>query len=199
MVVPSEFVLGVDLDGVIADFVSCLRPIASEWLGISENDLTLNVSHGFPEWKLDRAGGYDALHRFAVIQRNLFRDVKPIIGAAPALRRISARRIRIRIVTHRLWIKYFHKEAVQQTIEWLEHYGIPYWDLCFLKDKSAVGADLYIEDTLENIRQLRTDGHPTIAFINTSNEHIEEPYAKSWDEVEEYVLRYWEDWKKPLN
>ena len=29
--------------------------------------------------------------------------------------------------------------AVEQTVAWLDHHGIPYWDLCFMKDKAAVG------------------------------------------------------------
>ena len=29
-----QFVLGVDLDGVVADFAQGLKPIAAEWLGV---------------------------------------------------------------------------------------------------------------------------------------------------------------------
>lgn len=62
-----EFVLGVDLDGVVADFYAGLRPIAAEWLGVEIDTLPAPVTHGLAEWKVDKApGGYDALHRFAV-------------------------------------------------------------------------------------------------------------------------------------
>ena len=84
-----KFVLGVDLDGVVADFYAALRPIAAEWLGVPVGSLTPNVSYGLPEWKLP-AGTYDDLHRFAVTQRDLFRKVEPVLGAAPALRRLDA-------------------------------------------------------------------------------------------------------------
>jgi hypothetical protein len=33
------------------------------------------------------------------------------------------------------------QQAVRQTIEWLDHHDILYRDLCFMKDKAAVGAD----------------------------------------------------------
>jgi hypothetical protein len=46
------------------------------------------------------------------------------------------------INTHRLFIHYFQVLAVQQTIEWLNHCGIPYHDLCFMKEKEQVGADI---------------------------------------------------------
>ena len=59
-----RFVLAVDLDGVVADFMKGLRPIAAEWLGVPLESLTEEVTYGFPEWKLERCGGYDALHRF---------------------------------------------------------------------------------------------------------------------------------------
>jgi len=141
--------------------------------------LTSHVTYGLPEWKLDQApGGYDALHRFAVTQRQLFKVLKPIPGAPAALRRLSSSGVRIRIITHRLFIKYFHQIAVSQTIEWLDHHDIPYWDLCFMKDKAAVGADLYIEDSPSNVEKLRADGHETIVFSNSTNLTLPSPRAK---------------------
>lgn len=81
----SEFVLGVDLDGTCADFYGGLRPIAAEWLGVPVESLPTTVSWNLPEWGINEApGGYDALHRFAVTQRNLFRELKPMPGAAPS-------------------------------------------------------------------------------------------------------------------
>ena len=94
-----RFVLGVDLDGVVADFYGRLRVIAAEFLGVPLNTLPEKVSYGLPEWNLDRAGGYEALHRFAVTQRNLFRELVPLPGGPAVLRRLSARDVRIRIIT----------------------------------------------------------------------------------------------------
>ncbi len=182
------FVLGVDLDGVVADFYAGLRPIAAEWLGVAANDLTPSPSYALDEWKLASVGTYDDLHRFAVTQRSLFRQLQPMPGAAAALRRLSQRGIRIRIITHRLYIKHFHQESVSQTVEWLDYHGIPYWDLCFMKDKAAVGAQLYVEDSPSNIAALRADGHPTIVFSNSTNLDLAEPRATSWLDVERLVL-----------
>jgi len=192
----NRFVLGVDLDGVCADFIGALRPIAAEWLGVRVDELPEKVTYGFSEWKLDRAGKYEDLHRFAVIQRDLFRNLNPIEGAPAVLRRISARNIRIRLITHRLYIKYFHQEAITQTTEWLEHHGIPYWDLCFMRDKAAVGADLYIEDSPDHVQRLREDGHKTIVFTNSTNKDLPGTRADSWLEVESLVLKELKDWQK---
>jgi 5'(3')-deoxyribonucleotidase len=184
-----RFVLGVDLDGVCADFYGGLKPVAAEWLGVDVASLPDRVSWTLPEWGVDQApGGYDALHRFAVTQRELFRQLPPMPGAPQALRRLSTQDVRIRIITHRLFIKYFHQVAVRQTIEWLDFHDIPYWDLCFMREKAAVGADLYVEDSPENVARLRAQGLKTIVFSNSTNEHLPGPRAHSWDEVARLVV-----------
>jgi 5'(3')-deoxyribonucleotidase len=191
----QRFVLGVDLDGVVADFYGALRPIAASWLGVPVESLTENVTYGLPEWKLHRVGTYEDLHRWAVTQHNLFQAVEPIHGAGPALRRLSTKDIRIRIITHRLFIKFAHRLAVEQTTAWLEKHGIPYWDLCFMADKGAVGADLYIDDTPKNVLALRAAKHPTIVFSNSTNSGIDGPRADDWEAAEAHVLAAVKTWK----
>jgi beta-phosphoglucomutase-like phosphatase (HAD superfamily) len=192
----DRFVLGVDLDGVVADFTRGLKPIAAEWLGVAEQSLTDDISYGFREWGLERVGGYDALHRFAVKERELFARLPPISGAPAAMRRLSAvGDIRIRIITHRLYIHWFHKEAIRQTTEWLEKHGIPYWDICFMRDKAAVGANLYLEDSPDNIQALRAAGFETIVVVNSTNAGLPGPRAESWEEIERLVRERVAQWK----
>lgn len=195
-----RFVLGVDLDGVCADFYGGLRPIAAEWLGVELDMLPSRVSWGLPEWGIDKApGGYQALHRFAVTQRDLFRVIPPMPGAPAALRRLSADDVRIRIITHRFFIKFFHQVAARQTIEWLDHHDIPYWDLCFMQEKAAVGADLYIEDSPTNVERLRAENLDTIVFTNSTNEQLLAPRADTWDEVVELVLQAKSKWGRQMS
>jgi 5'(3')-deoxyribonucleotidase len=191
------FVFGVDLDGVVADFYGGLRPIAAEWLGVSLETLPQRVSWGLAEWGVAQApGGYDALHKFAVMQRELFLKLPPTARAPQALRRLSKAGVRIRIITHRLFIKYFHQIAVSQTIQWLDRHDIPYWYLCFMQEKTAVGADLYIEDSPTNVERLRADGAKTIVFTNSTNEQLPPPRASTWDEVAEMVLAEKAAWER---
>jgi 5'(3')-deoxyribonucleotidase len=192
-----RFVLGVDLDGVCADFYGGLRPIAAEWLGRNLDELPADVTYGLPEWGVpDAPGGYDALHKFAVTQRELFKRLSPLPEAPQVLRRLSDRDVRIRIITHRLFIKYFHQTAVEQTIAWLDYWDIPYWDLCLLKDKTAVGADLYIEDSPDNIKALQDQGLKVIIYENPTNIDVEGTRARSWTEVEALVLGQLDEWKR---
>jgi len=190
--VPSDhgpIVLGIDLDGVCADFYARMREIAAEWFEVKVGSLSKNVTYGLPEWGITSDEQYQSLHRFAVTQRELFRTVPMISGARRVLRRLSNEGYRIRIITHRLFILYFHETAVRQTIEWLDHHGIPYWDLCFMKEKDQVGADIYVEDSPGNLERLRDRGHTAICFANSTNKNIGAPRAKTWEEVYKLIKK----------
>jgi 5'(3')-deoxyribonucleotidase len=191
----SSFILGVDLDGVVGDFYGAMRKVAAEWLNKPIETLTKEVSFGLEEWGIAEYGGYDRLHRFAVTQRNLFRDMEPIENAPAVLRKLSSKGIRIRIITHRLFLKYSHRTSITQTVDWLDNYDIPYWDLCFMNDKGAVGAHVYIDDAPANVTRLRDHGCRTIVFSNSTNRELSGPRADSWPEVEKMVLEAREEWK----
>jgi 5'(3')-deoxyribonucleotidase len=191
----NGFILGVDLDGVVGDFYGTMRKIAAEWLNKPEESLTKEVTYGLEEWGIAEYGGYERLHRFAVTQRNLFRDMPPIKDAPGTLRKLSARGIRIRIITHRLFLKYSHKTSITQTVDWLDNYDIPYWDICFMNDKVAVGAHVYIDDAPKNIIQLREQGNKTIVFTNSTNRDLPGPRANSWIEAEKIIQEAMEEWR----
>jgi 5'(3')-deoxyribonucleotidase len=137
------------------------------------------------------------MYRFAVTQRDLFRTLSTIAGAGPALRRLAyTHDVRIRIITHRLYIKYAHQLAVRQTIEWLDQQGIPYWDLCFLRDKGAVGADLYLEDGPPYIKSLAKDGRRVIIFSNSTNRSLPGPRAENWEQAAAQITAAVDQWRK---
>jgi len=191
----SSFIFGVDLDGVVGDFYGEIRKIAAEWLNKPIDSLTTEVSYGLKEWGLDELGGYDRLHRFAVTQRNIFGHMEPIRHAPAVLRKLSSKGIRIRIITHRLFLKYSHAATIKQTIDWLDNYDIPYWDICFMNDKGAVGAHVYIDDTPENVISLRKQDCKTIVFSNSTNRGLPGPRAENWLDVEKLVMEACEEWK----
>jgi len=191
----DTFILGVDLDGVVGDFYGAIRKIAAEWLDKPLDALTTEVTYGLEEWGITEFGGYDRLHRFAVTQRNIFRDMEPLKDAPATLRKLSHFGIRIRIITHRLFLKYSHRTSITQTVEWLDKYDIPYWDLCFMNDKGAVGAHVYIDDAPDNIVGLRKQGCKTIVFSNSTNRKLPGPRADNWLDVERLVLEAREEWK----
>ena len=124
----ERFVLGVDLDGVIADFYRGFRPIVAAWFDRPLSSLSLTkFEFGLEAWGIKKYGpdeeerhdAYEKIHRFAVMERNLFSNLQPIMGAPKVLRELSDNNIRIRIITHRLYMKYTHETVIQQTVQWL--------------------------------------------------------------------------------
>ena len=183
------FILGLDLDGVVMDFYAGLKPIAAAWLDKRPEELTDDFRFGLKEWGLqEKSGGYDltyeALHRHAINQHELFKNCPPILGAPFQLRRLSRLGVHIRIITHRLYVGGLHEKTVMQTAEWLEQHNIPYLDLCFVKGKTSIDADLYIDDSPSNIKAFAEAGKPCIVYENSTNRHMDAPLrAKNWEEV----------------
>lgn len=190
----SRFVLGVDLDGVCFDFYGSIRPYAARWMGCPVEELSETFTYGFPQWGIDAHGGYPALHQY-LLEQSFFAEIAPIDGSAEALRRLSDEQIRIRIITHRLFISGAHQQAVAQTVAWLDRFEIPYWDICFMKDKAAVGADLYIEDTEANVIALRGAGNLTVVFGNVTNVGFPGVRLDNWLDVEAVVRATHERWQ----
>ncbi|MBW8482257.1 5' nucleotidase, NT5C type [Actinomadura parmotrematis] len=196
----SHFIIGVDLDGVVADFYSYMRKVAAEWTGKDIDTLPTGVSWGLPEWGI--GGEYASLHHFAVTQRELFSRVDPMPGAALTLREFSKMEdVRIRIITHRLLIPNFHKMAVEQTVGWLDYHGIPYSDLCFMQEKGAVGADVYLEDGPENIKKLSEEDKRVIIFSNSTNIRITDPpagRAQNWTAAKTLLMNEYREYKSRI-
>jgi hypothetical protein len=117
----NRIVLGVDLDGVCADFRGRMREVAAEWFECAINDLTQSPTHGLNESGVRDKAHYASLHRFAVTSRDLFRSLPMIPGARKWLRQLSDEDYHIRIITHRLYLHFSHAVAVEQTTAWLDH------------------------------------------------------------------------------
>ncbi len=132
-------------------------------------------------------------------QNAVFTNLEPIDNAPVVLRRLSKQGIHIRIITHGLFIAHLHRVGVQQTIEWLDYHGVPYRDLCLVADKTAVGADLYVEDTPANIEALRAAGLHAIVYANPTNRDVARPRVETWDELESLILDgdqpWWRDYQ----
>lgn len=193
----SEFVLGVDLDGVVANYEKKFREITALIKNVPENSIPLAKSWSFVEsgWPFDSEEDFLATHKKAVVDHNLFSSLEPIEKASDSLWELSDLGVRIRIVTYRLVVNFSHSQAVRDTIAWLESTRadgrplIPYRDICFVKDKAHVGCDMYIDDAPHNIEALREAKGPdnVIVFHQEYNSHVGDPRVSSWDQVVEIV------------
>lgn len=185
----SSFVFGVDLDGVCADYTLGFREIVAERRGVDPESLPIERSWDWTEWNLS-ADEFAEMHRYAVVERHLFRTLPAFPQVSETLWRLSDAGIWIRIITHRLYVNWGHAAAVADTVQWLDDAKIPYRDICFLGKKPQVEADCYIDDAAHNVEALRATGNPCIVFDQPYNRHLEGPRASTWEEVEELVLDF---------
>jgi 5'(3')-deoxyribonucleotidase len=181
------FVLGVDLDGVCADYGAGFRRAVARHRGVEESSLPEEASWDYREWGLERESFLEH-HRRAVVEDRLFATLPPVPGVADALWRLSDAGVWIRIITHRLVENWSHATVVSDTVTWLDEQRIPYRDLCFLGDKPQVGAQAYVEDAPHNIEALRSWQSTVIVFDQPYNRHLDGPRATTWTEVEDQVV-----------
>ncbi len=182
----NEFVLGVDLDGVCADYTSAFRRIVAMERKIDADSLTTEVSWDFAEWGLDRDSFLD-LHKTSVQDHRMFKNMSALDGVSDALWRLSDAGVWIRIVTHRLVTNWGHALIVSDTVDWLDAKSIPYRDICFLGRKPEIEADAYVEDAPHNVEALRARGNTVIVFDQPYNRDLDGLRASSWVEVEAIV------------
>jgi 5'-nucleotidase len=187
--VPADaFVLGVDLDGVCADYTGAFRGVVAAELGVDASTLGNQVSWDFIEWGITGREHFLELHHQGVIKHRMFASMQPIHGAAESLWRLSDAGVWIRVITHRLHVKGGHGVAVSDTCSWLDAHDIPFRDICFLGAKNSVDCDLYIDDSPGNIASLRASGCDAVVFDQPYNSEVDGPRVRGWGEVERYVL-----------
>ncbi len=183
----ADFILGVDLDGVCADYNRGFREVVAADKGVDPESLPLPSAWGFEAWGLDDEE-YARLHRLAVSDKRMLRHLPAIEGCTEALWRLSDMGVWIRIITHRLYVNWGHAAAVTDTVSWLDDHRIPYRDICFLGAKPQVEADAYIDDAPHNITALAEDGNTVIIFDQLYNQGLDGIRATGWSEVEAVVV-----------
>ena len=190
----AQFVFGVDLDGVVADYTAGFAEFFAAQRGIDPASLPIERSYDFREWGLE-PGEFERYHGTAVIEHRMLAKLPAIEGAAEALWRLSDAGVWIRVITHRLYVNWGHAEAVGDTVQWLDSERIPYRDICFLGNKPEVEADCYVDDAPHNISALRAGGNDVIAFDQPYNRDEADPRARDWLEVEQLVMDRFTEWR----
>jgi 5'(3')-deoxyribonucleotidase len=195
----AHFVLGVDLDGVCTDYRAAFRSVVAREVDVDIDAIGPQTHWGFPEsgWPIRDEEHYRELHRIGVLQYRMFADAPAIEGASDALWRLSDAGVHIRLITHRLYVPWGHDVVVADTVTWLQtpresdgRPRIPYRDLCFMGDKTDVGADLYVDDAPHNVLALRRARADVICFDQLYNQHIPGLRGRDWDDVERIVLEH---------
>jgi 5'-nucleotidase len=184
----TTLVLGVDLDAVCGDYESVFRASVARQLDRDPDQLLPQTRwDAYSEWGLSFPE-FEEAHRQAVTEDRIFRSMPPLPGVSEALWQLSDEGVWIRIITHRLIFNGAHEVSAADTAWWLDHHRIPYRDLCFIGAKPDVGADLYVDDSPSNIRNLRQAGRTALVFDQPYNRDLAGPRVHHWGEVTAYVM-----------
>jgi 5'(3')-deoxyribonucleotidase len=150
--------LGIDLDGVVADFNAGWIPRYNESFGTSLTvedvdrwNSPVRLTHftsmsQFWKWSATVADG-----------GSIFRVLEPYPGAIDALQRL-ARRHNVVIITTK------PSFAVHDTFAWLADHRVPTTEVHIVDDKASVSCDVYLEDADHNLEELR-DAHRRSAIV----------------------------------
>ena len=183
------FTLGLDLDGVCADYVAAFKKYIADKRSIDPETLPPPVS-----WRFEDAGwGFVDQEEFLnmhveAVKHGMFRTMPAIEGASEALWELSEAGVDIRIITHRLVTKNLHAMVAADTVAWLDENSIPYRDICFVAKKVMVGADVYLDDAPHNVTLLREAGNTVITYDAVYNQNISGLRAYGWEDVKTLVI-----------
>ena len=179
--------LGIDLDGVVAQFNRGWMSRHAEEFGTSlEPSMvvewnTLHVLGGFPHmeafWSWFRNGSGPSG----------FRHLEPYPTAIESLHRLAGRGYEIVVLTHKFdW-------AVADTFAWLSDVGVPSREVHIREDKHAVSCDVYLDDSplvLPAIATARPDAL-TCRFVRPWNSPVAGVVdVHDWGAFEDVVTEY---------
>jgi len=141
--------LGIDLDGVVADF-------NSGWVERYNRDFGADLSvDQIIEWDapthLTHFAGMSQFWKWAKTcgeGRSLFRPLRPYADALDSLRRLRRRGHKIVILTTK------PDFAVHDTYAWLSEHEVPTTEVHILDDKTTVECDIYLDDADHNLKAL---------------------------------------------
>jgi 5'(3')-deoxyribonucleotidase len=143
---PERLRLGIDLDGVVADFNSGWMARYNREFGASLEPAQVVMWDG-----LQRLTHFPTMDDFWAWAQtgsaSIFRDLPVIDGALETLVEL-AREHRIVIVSSKFdW-------AIPDTLAWLSEHRIPAREIHFVWDKTSVPCDIYLEDAPHNLDRL---------------------------------------------
>ena len=164
--------LGIDLDGVVADFNAGWISRYNEHFGteltpehVDVWDAPTLLTH-FTDmsefWRWARTSGEGA---------SIFRILQPYRGAVEALDRLAASHDIVIVTTK-------PRFAVHDTFEWLAEHRIPTTEVHIVDDKTTVECDVYLDDADHNLSALSAS-HPGATVCR---------YVRPWNAPHEGVV-----------
>lgn len=175
-------ILGIDIDGVCANFGACANDFLEEKTGF-------RIEPTRWEWFRDYPNGEHWWREFwkPGVASFYLAKAKPVPGAASCLSLLWLAGHEIQYITHR------NPRYFEVTQAWLHGHRFPcVGNLTHVEkngDKSEVPCDLYLDDHVDNVRTLLRSGQQAFVFDAAYNRHAEFlPRAKGWPDFVRVVL-----------
>jgi len=164
--------VGVDLDGVVYDFVQALRHYIHQATGRPLHTMGPATSWHFyaDDWGLSLDQFLEFFHA-GVAAGSIFATGVPFPGVVTGLRALLDAGHRVHVVTDRASMGPAGK-AEESTRAWLASAGVPYTTLTLTGDKTSVPTDVFIEDRPEFFTALSEAGVVTYLRTHTYNAHV---------------------------
>jgi 5'(3')-deoxyribonucleotidase len=187
----EKMIIGLDIDNTIAEYTSGLLEDIARQLNVDDmeafhREYAPPVDYSMSNWP----GFPDAFYGFHVkaVDRGLYARLKMIEGASDFLWKISDDGDHIRVITSRFVGHQRNSKVVRDTGIWLDDSNIPYRDIMFTSSKTDVYADVYVDDSPDNIINLRALGREVIIFDAPYNQGLPGRRAYTWAEVYAHLV-----------
>lgn len=186
----TNYVLGVDLDNVTANYTKGLRDYMLS-AGHDVDSMPDPIDYDFVKsgWPFHDRDDY-MNHHIDFVQRGGFLSLEPMKGASDVLNRLVDEGVKVRIITHRLLRDGTYAQSISDTVRWLDHNGIPFHDFCAISEKSAVDTSLLIDDAPSNVTAVRQKGGYVAVFDQPYNRHLDGPRVKNWTHIYNFVTAH---------
>jgi uncharacterized HAD superfamily protein len=178
-----KYTVGIDIDGVIADFNLLLREIASQYIPIVDED---ESAYKIRDLKYGNRELEDRVMK-EVYRTHRISEAPTIKGAVEKINEIYDAGHRVIILTARTDHMY------DQTEEWLKRIGLKYHELVHDSEKGPRAVkediDIFIDDKPENIQDLIEHGIEAYVFDQPWNKGVSAPRITDWKNVKAHIIK----------
>jgi hypothetical protein len=154
----QSLVVGVDIDDVMYGWYETAHALCVEegiTNGITPTTWSPHEEYGCPvdDWL--------AVMDKHTLSGRMYMQEPPIPGAVEALHKLKAAGHSIFLVTARGFFQ--HGSVIKsQTVRWLNTWDVPHDGLAFVRDKTLVRTDVFVDDSPKNVAALVAAGIPTL-------------------------------------
>lgn len=177
--------IGVDVDGVLYDFVQALIDYAEHTHGYE--NLPYAESWNFYEKQWGWSGDqFLDIYTKGVHDWVMWSNGIPMGDCKTWLNKLYDEGHEIHVVTWRSLPKVSAELGHQITKDWFERHGLKYHSITVARDKTCVPVDYFIEDNVDNYLSLKECGTTPVLINRPWNQYLEN--ATRVDNWEEFYL-----------